>query len=233
MNKNKKIASVLMATTAIGVLGVGSFAYFTDRADTSVEATAGTVDLTPNFAGINLLDKDGQDILNPGDMRAFKFSMANDGNKSVDVRTTIKLTSSVKMTDENGQAEFELYNKNDVEEVAGEGYKPKEGAKPVAVRQIAEDGMSITYKVADYVLDGKNTGKGAETESEANGKTDYTYDYVLVMRGTSKNDFQNATVKVDVLAEAKQHRNTSAGWQVVAQESATVGQITQDAVPER
>ena len=233
MNKNKKIASILMATTALGVLGVGSFAYFTDRADTSVQATAGTVDLTPNFSGINLLDAEGQDILNPGDMRAFNFSMTNDGNKSVDVRTTLKLTSSVKMTDENGQAQFELYNKNDVEEVVGEGYKPKEGAKPIAVREMASDGMSITYKIPDYVLNGKDTGKGAETETEANGQTSYTYDYVLVMRGTSTNEFQNASVKVDVLAEAKQHRNTSAGWNVVTQESVTVGEMTQDAVPER
>ena len=45
---NKKVASVLLATSALGILGVGSFAYFTDRASTSVEANAGTVQLTPD-----------------------------------------------------------------------------------------------------------------------------------------------------------------------------------------
>ena len=122
---NKKVASVLLATSALGILGVGSFAYFTDRASTSVEANAGTVQLTPDWSTIKLTDEDGQDIYNPGDARALKFTISNDGNKSVDVRTTIKLTSSVQMEDdENGQAEFDIYEASDVELVEGEGYKP-------------------------------------------------------------------------------------------------------------
>ena len=45
------------------------------------------------------------------------------------------------------------------------------------------------------------------------------YDFVLVFKGNSANKFQNSTVTIDVLAEAKQHRNTAAGWDIVAQET--------------
>lgn len=230
---NKKVASVLLATSALGILGVGSFAYFTDRASTSVEANAGTVQLTPDWSTIKLTDEDGQDIYNPGDARALKFTISNDGNKSVDVRTTIKLTSSVQMEDdENGQAEFDIYEASDVELVEGEGYKPKADAEPIAVKTLAEDGMSTTYVIPDYVLNGNADAPAQETEDSIDTDS-HTYDYVLVMRGTSGNDFQSANVKIDILAEAKQHRNTSAGWSTVAQESFTVGEITQDAVPAR
>ena len=223
MKNNKKLGLVCGALAVVMVAGA-SFAYFTDRADTSAQGTAGTVaiELTNNM---NLLDEDGKDILNPGDMRDAMLDVENKGNKSIDVRTTIVLTSSVAMTtDENGQAEYELYHKDDVELVEGYGYMPKEGAQPIEVRSISEDGTVITYNIPDYILNGNEDFGDENREIEDGVEADsFAYDYVLVFRGDSANKFQDSTVTLDVLAEAKQHRNTGAGWDIVAQETITFG----------
>lgn len=228
-SKKRKIARIASGALAACMLMVGSFAYFTDRVSTNASATAGTVTLhlTDN---INLLDADGKDIYNPGDMRTADFAVENTGNKSVDVRSTIKVTSTEAMDTAAAQAEYELYNASDVELVEGKGYAPKAGATPVADRTISDDGKVITYDIPDYVLNGNENL--AEQEMEDGINTDsHDYNYVLVFKGASANKFQNSGVKLDVLVEAKQHRNTSAGWEVVAQESYTAGSINQDAVP--
>ena len=108
---NKKIGAVC-GIAALAVVAGASFAYFTDRADTTASGTAGTVGIDL-ASDINLLDADGQNILNPGDMRDGSFSITNTGNKSIDVRTTVVLTSSVAMDKTADQAEYELYAASD------------------------------------------------------------------------------------------------------------------------
>lgn len=213
---NKKIGAVC-GIAALAVVAGASFAYFTDRADTTASGTAGTVGIDL-ASDINLLDADGQNILNPGDMRDGSFSITNTGNKSIDVRTTVVLTSSVAMDKTADQAEYELYAASDVELVEGKGYAPKAGAKPIEVRSISEDGTKITYAIPDYVLNGNEDFAERETEDGITSDT-HDYDFVLVFKGNSANKFQNSTVTIDVLAEAKQHRNTAAGWDIVAQET--------------
>ena len=230
MKKNKNLKGfICMALALVMVLG-SSFAYFTDRADTSASGTAGTVgvDLTSD---INLLDEDGKDILNPGDLRDGSFGVENTGNKSIDVRTTIVLTSSVAMDKTAAQAEYELYLKDDVEFVEGKGWMPKDGAQPLEVRSISEDGKTITYNLPDYILNGNEDFGDDKREIEDGITTDsHDNDFVLIFKAGSSNDFQDSTVQLDVLVEAKQHRNTGAGWDIVAQESYTFGSINQDAV---
>ena len=232
MKKNKNLKGfICMALALVMVLG-SSFAYFTDRADTSASGTAGTVgvDLTSD---INLLDEDGKDILNPGDIRDGSFGVENTGNKSIDVRTTIVLTSSVAMDKTAAQAEYELYLKDDVEFVEGKGWMPKDGAQPLEVRSISEDGKTITYNLPDYILNGNEDFGDDKREIEDGITTDsHDNDFVLIFKAGSSNEFQDSTVQLDVLVEAKQHRNTGAGWDIVAQESYTVGNLTQDAVLE-
>ena len=213
---NKKIGAVC-GIAALAVVAGASFAYFTDRADTTASGTAGTVGIDL-ASDINLLDADGQNILNPGDMRDGSFSITNTGNKSIDVRTTVVLTSSVAMDTTADQAEYELYAASDVELVEGKGYTPKADAKPIEVRSISEDGTKITYAIPDYVLNGNEDFDERETEDGITSDT-HDYDFVLVFKGDSANKFQNSTVTIDVLAEAKQHRNTGAGWQIVSQET--------------
>ena len=230
MRKNNKKLGLICGALAIVMVAGASFAYFTDRADTSASGTAGTVgvDLTSD---INLLDADGKDILNPGDLRDGSFGVENTGNKSIDVRTTIVLTSSVAMDKTAAQAEYELYLKSDVHEEEGKGWVPNDGAQPLEVRSISDDGKTITYKLPDYILNGNEDFGDDKREIETGITTDsHDNDFVLVFKAGSSNAFQDSTVQLDVLVEAKQHRNTGAGWDIVAQESYTFGSINQDAV---
>lgn len=230
-SKSSKIVAIVLA--GLMILGC-SFAYFTDYATTNATGTAGTVAVSLD-SGINLLDAEGRDILNPGDLRDAGFTVTNEGNKSIDVRTTLALTAldrdgnAINFTgDAESQSEFDLYLRSDVEEVTGEGYKPLADAKPLAVKSI--NGNVITYAIADYSLNG-NSDEYAEVET-IDGVNAFakTSDYVLVFKGETGNDWQAATITMDVLVEAKQHENTGAGWDIVAQESVTTGSITKDAV---
>lgn len=233
----KKIASIALATTMISTLMIGSFAYFTDRADTRASATAGTVDIELNADALAnaMKDNDGKDIFNPGDMREINYELSNKGNKSIDVRETIILTSSVAMDKEAAQAEYEIYKAEDVELIEGKGYSPVDGSNPLSVRSISDDGTQITYTVDEYILNGYDKD-GDDTKREIeNGvtATNNSGAYVLLFKGTAGNEFQNSTVTLDILAEAKQHRNTAnVDWTELASESISFGGADTNVVPE-
>ena len=230
---NKKVATVAIAG-AIVLTMVGSMAYFTDYATTQANGTAGTVAIALD-SDINLLDANGMDILNPGDQRDGAFTVTNMGNKSIDVRSTLALTA----LDHEGnaknftgsateQSEFDLYLASDVELVPGEGYKPVAGATPLEVKTI--DGNVIKYVLPEYSLNG-NSDEYAEVETiDGISAFAHDYDFVLVFKGETGNDWQASTIQLDVIVEAKQHENTGAGWDIVAQETLTQGSLTQDVV---
>lgn len=87
----------------------------------------------------------------------------------------------------------------------------------------------VTYYFADSVLDG--TGTAAETGYakaeqvdtelaatdaalvENSNDTAVKYDYVLIFRDTTLNDFQGCKLNVQLVVEAKQHLNTNSSWQ--------------------
>ena len=96
--KRPGLKSIIALSLSFVLMLSCSFAYFTDYLATSTTGTAGTVQISMED-NINLLNADGQDILNPGDIRPVQFTIKNDGNKSVDYETIIKLTSSVPMMD--------------------------------------------------------------------------------------------------------------------------------------
>lgn len=223
--RNLKTAGAAALAGAV-ILG-SSMAYFTDRLDTSASATAGTVDIS--------ITENWQDVanFNPGDQTDLSYVISNSGNKSVDVRETIVVKSNVAM-DASTQAEFEIYKASDVEQAANGSYAPKSGAQPIttgADRIVSADNMSIKYVIDEYVLNG--TGANAETEDGVN-TTENTSEYVLVFKAASDNDFQGSEITVDLLAEAKQHRNTDENtWVTVATESVTLGSEAVGAVPER
>ena len=225
-SKNKKKALAAGALAGFCALA-GTFAYFTDRIETSATAKAGTVDLALDANWANVAN------FNPGDKADLAYTISNDGNKSVDVRERLVVTSSVAL-DTAAQAEFEIYKAADVEQDAAGAYVPKADAKPVtqgAERIVAGDSKSITYVLPQYTLNG--TGTAAETESGVNA-TEHEAPYVLVFKGASSNAFQDADVEVTLLAEAKQHRNTDADtWATVSSESVTFGNGNVDAVPTR
>ena len=226
--KNRKRMSAVMAIAAAAVLTTGSLAYFTDRATGTATATAGTLklQLTESWATDNT---DIAGALIPGRKLDLDYTLANTGNKSADIKETIVITSPVQMSGE--QAEFELYAANDVEQDAVTGaWKPKSGCSPVATRTLASDGLTVTYEIPQYILNG--TGAGAETEDGAVG-TEKSGDYVIIFRDTAANTFQGQTITVDYMAQAKQHRNTGDDtWTTVQSESVSFAGDNVNAVPE-
>lgn len=228
-DSSKRVSKkALVAGSLAGAMAlIGSLAYFTDRVETSVSATAGTVDLA--------LEANWQDInnFNPGDKADLAYTISNDGNKSVDVRERLVVKSSVAM-DAADQAEFEIYHADDVEADAYGAYAPKADADPIATgadRVVSADESSITYEIDQYTLNG--TGANAEVEDGIDA-TNKESSYVLVFKGDANNDFQGANVTVDLVAEAKQHQNTGDDtWTTVSTDSVTVGGAAMDVVPER
>ena len=232
---SKKTKSIVALVLAVVMVFGMSFAYFSDYAQTSTTGKAGTVAVSVD-SNMNLLDADGKDIINPGDLRDAGFTVTNEGNKSIDVRSTIVLTTQSKNAGvdlafsgtNTTQSEYDLYLRSDVEEVAGRGWAPKDGAQPLQVKAI--DGDTITYQTPVYSLNG-NSDRYDEVETiDGVDAFAQTNDYVLIMKGAAGNEWQNSIVSIDVLVEAKQHENTGAGWDIVAQENVATGAINQSAV---
>ena len=215
LNKNTKKATALVLVACMVMSIVGSFAYFTDRTDAKATATAGSLAINLDDSGIKLTDADGKDILNPGDVRDVNYTVTNVGNKSMDVKETITLSvydSVGQPLNVKGsaieQSEVDLYTKDDVTAYdTVDGYTLADGAAPVQVKTINNN--VITYKPDIYTLNGNSNFD--EQEVETGIDTDkHTTDLKLVFDKLAANSFQSAVVKMDVLVEAKQHRNTSA-----------------------
>lgn len=142
-----------------------------------------------------------------------------------------KASDVIKTSNENGNAGYDL--------VAGA--KPvfstvtRDATSQMGVERTYDEAKGIvTYYFADSVLDG--TGNEAETgyakaehlptelvtDIEAGDKKDavlnsaktaVTYDYVLIFRDNTLNDFQGCTLFVEMVVEAKQHLNTKSSWE--------------------
>ena len=248
MSKKKTIITICLAL-AIVISGIiGSLAYFSDNAIASANGRAGTVAIELD-SEINWLNDEGMDILNPGDNRCSRFTIYNVGNKAVDVRTTITLTALDREGNplnfsetEMEQSEFDLYRAKDFEEVEGEGSKPfyeyfEEydewfGTYPIDVKSI--NGNVITYTIPEYSLNGNINFAERETIdglSENYGHR-HIYGHYLIFATWASNEWQDCTITMDILVEAKQHYNTESGWEIVAQKTVTQGSIAKDAVSE-
>lgn len=242
----KKASKKATAAALVGVLALGtagSLAFFTDRASGTATATAGTLDLelTQTWVADNdhydLAAKgagqDGRiDAMLPGYIMDMDYTLNNAGNKSMDVRETFVITCEEK-TFNTTAPEFLIYNADDVELDAATGaYKVKDGA--VAIPYTAE-ANKITVKPVQFVLNGSG-GPEAEIEAEANGKSQYTGNYVMLFKADAENSWVGEKLTVSYLAEAKQHRNTggidSGVWTEMATETLTlVDDATLSVVP--
>ena len=184
MIKSKQ-KSIIAFCLAIVLLFGCTIAYFTDHIHESTSGTAGTVDISFD-SDVNLLNTEGQDILNPGDIRNVSFTIDNEGNKSVDTEVVVTLTSSVPMSNnksnpggksvapfytdvpdpdgpDNGiynmqvySSEYELYWADDVVAVEGQGYYPKTDVYPAQTRYINGVQNQIVYVLDGGVLSGNS-----------------------------------------------------------------------------
>ena len=221
--KTKRIITVVCLVLSLIIAGTAALAYFSDRVTSEVDKRiSGTVSLTQTASSISLLNNDGQDILDPGDMRSLQFKIENTGNKSADVKTVIKIKSDKAMKS-SGQAELEIYMRNDVEEIPGWGWKPKDGASPISVREMASDGKSITYSIPEYILSGNEEYGDSNREIEGSAPDEHDYPYVLLVNKDIKNAFGNTGISISIVTEAKQHRNTGpADWTTLRKDVITL-----------
>ena len=237
--KNRRIKFAAAASLACLALLIGAtLAYFTDRASATASGTAGTVSITLDDSALSLLNPQGVDNFNPGDGRAIAAPVTNTGNKSVDVRQTMKVTktpasSVASFTAAPNTMGWTLYAQSDCTQDASGNWVPNASTSPIAPTSVATDAttgvITASYVLPDAVLNG--TGANAETETGISTNV-LSNQYVLVMLPGSDNSYQGATVDLSILAEAKQHRNTSAvAWSSLQTVSVTFGGAATDAVP--
>ena len=203
---NKKLFGVLAIVALLSVAGIS--AYFTDQEAQDAFAVAGNINLTwenkdltaNNDAMFDALWQDEFDadkIMNPGDSYDFSYTVANTGNKSIDVKQQIVLTSTVALTADAEEYKLTITGGEDAVAVV-----PTKSA----------DGKTLTYDLTNIVLDGsieKEDGLEATT-------TDY--DVRLDFSREAKNVFMDSQVTLNYQAYAKQHRNTTdADWDKVAE----------------
>jgi len=228
--------AIAAAIACLILLIAATLAYFTDRAQAQATGTAGTVSITVEDP--NLLNPDGIDNFNPGDGRSIEATITNEGNKSVDVRRTFQVTmvpdTGVTFTDDGTTPMgWAIYAKSDCTQDTDGNWVVNSGATALGNSVANADGsVTLTYAVpstSDLVLNG--TGANAETEAAAVGTSYANDDYVLAMLPGTDNSYQNATVTLDILVEAKQHRNTTDGWAVVPTVPVSFGDGTVNAVP--
>lgn len=207
-NRTRKIIAALLCVASVAILTVGSIAYFTDRVEEKSEAT--TANLQIELADLQL---DTTDVIIPGSIMPLTYTVNNIGEITADEREKIAL--SVYKTDgmtpvslSESPSEFEIYKRSDVELVEGKGYEPKVDASPIGKR--VTDGFEgtgnnyIIYQLEQTTLD------NLDNELSDSAEDTLSRDFVVLFRNTSSNTFQDVTVKIDVLVEAKQHEYTSA-----------------------
>lgn len=186
---NKKIVSMVAVAAIAATMCMGVVSYFTDYSSKELQARAGTLNMSMTAATEDLTN--GVTILNPGDKNPLEFTANNTGEKSMDVKAVITVTSDKAMTDKH---EYRV--------------ETAEGTE-LAGAALSEDSKVLTYTVDGTVLNGS-----IETENDVTVKT-HAYAYKFVMDEGCKNEWQNTNVTVKVELFAKQHRNTTAGWQLI------------------
>ena len=236
-NKNtskRKLIAIVAGAMATITAAVGSIAHFTDRVQDDATFNVGNV-------GIELVNLDNTmtDVIAPGCIIPLSYTVNNTGTLAVDEREKVALsvfkadgTTPINLS--ATPSEFEIYKREDVEEVTGKGYAPKAGKSPIGNRvnddgfTVTADGNRIIYMVPQQAIDGSDNELGDSVTDTL------SRDFVILFRGTSSNEFMNCQVKIDVLAEAKQHAYTSAydnDWTELQSKSVTFNTGTQAVVP--
>ena len=204
MRINKRFIALGMATVTALSLAVGTFAFFTDRTSHVTTATAGNINLVwadnslatgsnNEFAVDKVWDTGAlvsdDNIINPGDYFDLSYELTNTGNKSIDVRQKLVLTSSVAMTADAEEYQLTITGGNDSVTVTPDATESTDTV--------------LVYNLTDIILNGVGAGK-----EEEDGAVTGAYTVRLDFAKAAKNAFMDSIVTVDLYAAAKQHRNT-------------------------
>lgn len=202
---NKKKITILAIVLIISIVTI-SMAYFTDIIRTTATSSTSTLKIRVTDVNKNLRADSGKEVLSPGGFKAIRYDVENIGNISARLKDEIILTVLDKNNnplnlsgDSETQSEFDLFKSSDIEFVNGQGYVPKAGVKPLAVKSLV--GNTITYKTTEYFL---------------SAESNLTTDYVLLFKNGVSSDFSNACLNINVNVFAIQQNNTNkAVWEVV------------------
>ena len=241
-NVKKRIATGLVAVAMVSA--VGSFALFTDRAQSHAEMTAGTLDLTLTQSWVTdnaaVADEYG-----PGDILNLDYTLENTGSLSTDIRERFVITG-----DKAIDGSFDIYAASDVkQDAATHLWAPNAGATPIAVRSVdtytadknhdgtMETYYTISYEVPELTVDGsEETGDAtASTTGSTISGAKKTGDYVLLFNKDAENSVQGTNLTVEYIAQGLQHRNTGDNtWAdaKVITEKLTIGGVERNVMPE-
>ena len=191
MKSTKKLVTSAVSLAVITTLLMGAFSYFTDYQTKTLQASAGTLELSMTDATEDLTN--GLTILNPGDANELTFTANNIGEKSMDVKAVITVTANQAMSESDYQYKL-----------------TKDGSSLNGT--LSSDKKSVVYTIDDVVLNGSVEKDGDSTS--------YKYDYLFEMDADADNTWQNSDVEVTIELFAKQHRNTdglSSDWTAIVE----------------
>lgn len=232
--KKRNIVTIIAAIAAVIFVTVGSVAYFTDRVSGSGDISAGNLKVQLGDVTIET-----DDVIAPRAIVPMTYTVSNTGTLALDEREKVALTvykadGTTPVALSASPSEFEIYKNSDVELITGKGYAPKSGATPIGTR--VTDGFTgsgnnkIIYQVEQTALNGSDKELGDSVASSV------SRDFVVLFRATADNEFQDVTVKIDVLTEAKQHSYTEAyndDWSELQTKSVAFSTGNQSVVPSK
>lgn len=254
MKNNKKLAIAGVSALSLAAIGFGAFAFFSDSSEQNTDATVGTVDVEggnldlSNKGNINPGDEDPENPYDPEDPKKttphlLSFDVSNVGTKSMVTRNIIDITVDKDTTNLDPTA-FALYEKDatgknkdlaDIEGITVQKFTYEKDGKTV-LRYIVE-GASLNGEagkledkdiaVSDIVRDSVKVQTGLEGVTGEDGvtyPTGVTYNYYLGMRADTLDEYQGASVKIDLEVQAMQYRNTNSdAWETVLKDTIVTG----------
>lgn len=228
MNKSR-ISKVLALACAL-IMVVGSFAFFTDRAEIDGTAKAGNLAIGLEESTISADLKLGGDTdisnsavvdnWNPGDSVNFNYEVTNEGNKAIRVQDTLTLTVKGK------GGTYGLFDVNDgpmftIACSDANGTAMTYAPDPESKLDAATNTWTLVYHINEYALsaDGENAeklttaanvvaaaGNGMNAVNATNSSTTRTYK--LVFNPDATNEYQDAEITIVAHVDAIQYANT-------------------------
>ena len=218
--KNKKMLIAGASALALGVIGMGAFAYFTDSANVQTTTTVGTVDI--NATG-SLVHSGDLNNLNPGDNdptvpdnyrggsdHELSFNIENVGTKSVMTRAVITVTGKSGNTDLTYEQLMNVLLAEKTTDTALDDTKsPANRDSIVPLIPTGHNANEVIYVIGDtagWALNGTE-----ETETGVTGTTMTKKFDLGLAKEVSTELWEGAVITIKVDIEAMQYRNTGSG----------------------
>jgi len=200
----KNRVSKILAAACVFALLVGSFAFFTDRAEISGTAKTGELALgiEANAISEQLLQANGVggakiDNWNPGDNVNFSYTVENDASKALRAQETITLT----VTSTDGRVITAAQVADAKLTIKGAGGADLTTAIAPSVKAIT-GGYELTYIMPEFTL------SGSEESIAGSVATTKAVTYSLDFDATALNNYQGANISIVVHVDAIQALNT-------------------------